>query len=277
MRKPETIERLYLDFDGFFASVEQQCDRRLRGRPVGVVPFEGTDRTAVIACSREAKAYGVKNVMPINEAKRLCPELVLVPQKPDLYRRAHNALLSEIETVVPIDTAKSIDELTCRLDEAGRSDPLALAAKIKATIAENVGPWITCTIGFAANRQLAKIACKAGKRDGGRYGDGLTIWRPEDLPAALLVVTMEDIPGVGGNMASGSIVPASSRRNSFIMSKRSICASFGAMLPESAFGTRCTVMTSKHPPRAVACSDMAACFRRSRGRSPARAKSRACC
>jgi DNA polymerase-4 len=47
MRKPETIERLYLDFDGFFASVEQQCDRRLRGRPVGVVPFEGTDRTAV--------------------------------------------------------------------------------------------------------------------------------------------------------------------------------------------------------------------------------------
>ncbi|WP_245493536.1 MULTISPECIES: hypothetical protein [unclassified Mesorhizobium] len=91
--KPETIERLYLDFDGFFASVEQQCDRRLRGRPVGVVPFEGTDRMAVIACSREAKAYGVKNVMPINEAKRLCPELVLVPQKPDLYRRAHKCAL----------------------------------------------------------------------------------------------------------------------------------------------------------------------------------------
>jgi DNA polymerase-4 len=201
MRKPETIERLYLDFDGFFASVEQQCDRRLRGRPVGVVPFEGTDRTAVIACSREAKAYGVKNVMPINEARRLCPELVLVPQKPDLYRRAHNALLSEIETVIPIDTAKSIDEVTCRLDAAGRSDPHALAARIKAAIAENVGPWITCSIGFAANRQLAKIACKEGKRSGGRYGDGLAIWRPEDLPAPLFAVAMEDIPGVGGNMA----------------------------------------------------------------------------
>ena len=201
MRKPETIERLYLDFDGFFASVEQQCDRRLRGRPVGVVPFEGTYRTAVIACSREAKAYGVKNVMPINEAKRLCPELVLVPQKPDLYRRAHNTLLSEIETVIPIDTAKSIDELTCRLDAAGRSDPHALAARIKSAVAENVGPWITCSIGFAANRQLAKIACKEGKRHGGRYGDGLAIWRPEDLPAPLFAVAMEDIPGVGGNMA----------------------------------------------------------------------------
>ncbi|RVL70313.1 type VI secretion protein ImpB [Sinorhizobium meliloti] len=201
MRKPETIERLYLDFDGFFASVEQQCDRRLRGRPVGVVPFAGTTRTAVIACSREAKAFGVKNVMPIEEARRLCPDLVLVPQKPDLYRRAHNALLSEIETVIPIDTAKSIDELTCRLDEAGRADPHGLTAAIKATIAENVGPWITCSIGFAANRQLAKIACKEGKRSGGRYGDGLAIWRPEDMPAPLLEVAMEDIPGVGGNMA----------------------------------------------------------------------------
>jgi len=129
------------------------------------------------------------------------PDLVLVPQKPDLYRRAHNALLSEIETVIPIDTAKSIDELTCRLDGAGRADPHSLAAAIKATIAENVGPWITCSIGFAANRQLAKIACKEGKRNGGRYGDGLAIWGPEDMPAPLLAVAMEDIPGVGGNMA----------------------------------------------------------------------------
>lgn len=201
MRKPETIERLYLDFDGFFASVEQQCDKRLRGRPVGVVPFEGTDRTAVIACSREAKAYGVKNVMPIGEAKQLCPDLILVPQKPGLYRRAHNALLSEIETVIPIDAAKSIDELTCRLDETGRSDPAGLAKAIKDTIAENIGPWITCSIGFAANRQLAKIACKEGKRSGLQYGNGLAIWRPEDLPAPLFAVQMEDIPGIGGNMA----------------------------------------------------------------------------
>lgn len=200
MRKPETIERLYLDFDGFFASVEQQCDRRLRGRPVGVVPFAGTSRTAVIACSREAKAYGVKNVMPIDEARRLCPDLVLVPQKPDLYRRAHNALLSEIETVLPIDTAKSIDELTCRLDDAGREDPHSLSTRIKAAIAE-IGPWITCSIGMAANRQLAKIACKEGKRGVGRYGDGLLIWRPEDLPEPLFAVAMEDIPGIGGSMA----------------------------------------------------------------------------
>ncbi|MEJ5023069.1 hypothetical protein WH297_25595 [Ochrobactrum vermis] len=181
MRLLETIERLYLDFVGFFACVHQQVDRKLRGRPIGVVPFAGTDRTAVIACSREAKARGVKNVMPIKEAKRLCPDLILVPQDPDLYRRAHNALLCEIETVVAIDTAKSIDELTCILDETGRRDPELLAARIKSTLAENIGPFITCSIGFAANRQLAKMACKAGKEESkrfGSYGNGLAIWWP---------------------------------------------------------------------------------------------------
>ncbi|MBB3810064.1 hypothetical protein FHS81_002152 [Pseudochelatococcus contaminans] len=68
MRKPGTIERLYLDFDGFFASVEQQADRRLRGRPVGVVPVAGTDRTMIIACSREAKLRDISNIMPVRDA-----------------------------------------------------------------------------------------------------------------------------------------------------------------------------------------------------------------
>lgn len=203
MRKPETIERLYLDFDGFFASVEQQCNKKLRGRPVGVVPFEGTDRTAVIACSKEAKAYGVKNVMKIKDAKALCPDLVLVPQRPDLYRRAHNALLCEIETVIAIDTAKSIDELTCVLDESGRKHPEALSHQIKSTIAQNIGEFITCSIGFAANRQLAKMACKAGKdasKQSGRYGNGLAIWHPHMMPAPLFQVKLSDVPGVGDNM-----------------------------------------------------------------------------
>ena len=194
MRLPITIERLYLDFDGFFASVEQQADKSLRGRPVGVVPFAGTDRTCMIACSREAKAYGVKNVMSIDEAKRLCPDLVLVPQKPDLYRRAHNALLCEIETVLPIDTAKSIDELTCKLDSFGKANPLIISQRIKTALKENIGNCISASIGFAANRQLAKIACKVGKPD------GCIVWRPEDLPDPLFKLSLEDIPGVGSSM-----------------------------------------------------------------------------
>ena len=83
MRKPETIEKLYLDFDGFFASVEQQARPALRGKPVGIVPFDGTLHTVVIACSKEAKARGVKNVMRLRDAKKVCPELVLQCQSPD--------------------------------------------------------------------------------------------------------------------------------------------------------------------------------------------------
>ena len=194
VRRPETIERAYLDFDGFFAGVEQQADKRLRGKPVGVVPFEGTNRTCVIACSREAKKFGVKNVMPVDDALSLCPDLILVPQKPDLYRRAHNMLLAEIETVLPIDTIKSIDELTCKLDSKGIADPVRLAKQIKDNLAESVGSVITCSIGFAANRQLAKIACKQDKPN------GVTIWHPQMMPAPLLDIPFEDIPGIGTNM-----------------------------------------------------------------------------
>ena len=119
-----------------------------------MVPFTGTDRTCVIAVSREAKLFGIGNAMPVNEARALCPSIVLVPQSPDLYRRAHNALLSEISAVLPIAAVKSIDELTCRVEPSHRADPLALGRRIKKRIAAGVGPYITCSIGFAANRQL---------------------------------------------------------------------------------------------------------------------------
>jgi DNA polymerase-4 len=193
MRKPTTIEHLYLDFDGFFASVEQQRDPRLRGRPVGVVPYEG-GKTCIIACSREAKARGVKNIMMVDEAKRLCRDLILVPQKPDLYRRAHNALMAEIGSVIPVDVVKSIDELACSLDVNHRNDPVGLAMKIKQTIRYNIGATITCSIGFAANRHLAKIACSTQKPD------GMTIWSPDIMPNPLFKIPLEDIPGVGRRM-----------------------------------------------------------------------------
>ena len=194
MRKPNTIEWLYLDFDGFFASVEQQARPALRGKPIGIVPFSGTVHTVVIACSKEAKARGVKNVMSLPKAKAICPELILVPQTPDLYRRAHNALLAEIASVIPIDAIKSIDELTCRLDPKDIADPTFLATEIKRRLRDNVGAHITCSIGFAANRHLAKIACKMDKPD------GVTIWHPHDMPAPMLPLPFDDIPGIGHSM-----------------------------------------------------------------------------
>ncbi|TPE58451.1 type VI secretion protein ImpB [Sandaracinobacter neustonicus] len=195
MRRPDTIEHMYLDFDGFFASVEQQIDSRLRGRPVGVIPYVGGTRAILIACSREAKARGVKNIMPVDEAKSICPDLILVPQKPEMYRRAHNALVAEIHAVIPIDTVKSIDELACRLGADDIADPYTLAQRIKRAIRYGIGASITCSMGFAANRHLAKIACAVGKPD------GCTVWRPQDMPGPLIRIPLEDVPGVGRRMA----------------------------------------------------------------------------
>jgi len=194
VRKPETIEYLYLDFDGFFASVEQQARPHLRGKPVGIVPFDNTEFTCVIACSKEAKARGCSNVMRLADAKAKCPDLILQPQTPDLYRRAHNTLISEISAVVPVEAVKSIDEITCRLDDKQRHNPEELAAAIKQRIVRYVGPHITCSIGFAPNRHLAKIAGKQNKPD------GVTIWHPYAFPYVLYPVPFEDIPGIGPRM-----------------------------------------------------------------------------
>lgn len=203
MRKPTQAERFYLDFDGFFASVEQQARPALRGRPVGVIPFPGADQRGIlIACSREAKLAGVGNVMDVREAKTLCPDIVFVPQSPDLYRRAHNALVSEITAVVPLDAIKSIDEMTGTLAPEDRCDPLALARRIKVRLREQIGPYITSSIGFAANRQLAKIACKASKRAyPGAYGNGALHWPPSAMPGPLLAIALADVPGIGSRMA----------------------------------------------------------------------------
>ena len=117
-----------------------------------------------------------------------------MPQSPDLYRRAHLALINEITSVIPIEAIKSIDELTCKLDRRDKKDPRGLAQNIQDCIAKNIGTHITCSIGIAANRQLAKIACKMDKPN------GITIWHPKDMPAPLLPVPFEDIPGIGSRM-----------------------------------------------------------------------------
>lgn len=196
MRQPATIETLYLDFDGFFASVMQQVMPDLRGHPVGVIPFEVSKAqyTTVIACSKEAKARGVQNVMRVREALQICPDLRLVTQRPDLFRRANSALLNEIKCEIPIDVVKSIDELACQLSKRDIEDPHGLAGRIKTRIAENIGPHITCSIGFAANRLLAKMACKMDKPN------GVTIWQPDEMPRPLLPVPLSDISGVGNKM-----------------------------------------------------------------------------
>lgn len=196
MRYAERLESLYLDFDGFFASVMQQVMPDLRGKPIGIIPFNMANprSTTVIACSKEAKALGCQNVMRVPEAQNICPDLILVPQRPDLFRRAHMALLNEIEMEVPIGSVKSIDEFYCNLSEQEAGTPQDVAARIKGRVARNIGPYITCSIGFAQNPLLAKMACKMDKPD------GVTIWQPTERHERLIPLPLDDVPGVGSRM-----------------------------------------------------------------------------
>ncbi|WP_281299720.1 MULTISPECIES: hypothetical protein [unclassified Iodidimonas] len=194
MRKPQRLECMYIDFDGFFASVEEQARPALRGRAIGVIPFEHATATIVIAANAKAKRFGVKTGTDVVEARRLCPEIALVPQSPDLYARAHHKLILEIESVLPIDVVCSIDELACTLKAEDQADPHQLARRIKDRIRDRVGPYVTCSIGMAPNRHLAKIASDMNKPD------GLTILYPDDLPGPLLDLELDDLPGIGRQM-----------------------------------------------------------------------------
>jgi len=186
---------LYLDLNSYFASVEQQLDPRLRGRPVVVAPVD-TDSTCAIAASYEAKAYGIKTGTRIWEAKAKCRDLVIVPGQHREYVRFHHLIVEEVGRHVPVFAVCSIDEVACRLldNENGRDMVGALAGRIKAGIRANVGVCLTSSIGVAPNRLLAKMAADMKKPD------GLTILEASDIERRLLALPLSDIPGVGRNM-----------------------------------------------------------------------------
>lgn len=193
---PSELKWLYVDFNSYFASVEQQLQPNLRGRPVAVVPVE-TDSTCAIAASYEAKAFGINTGTPIWKAKKLCPHLVCVPARHELYVAFHHQAIQEIERHIPVAAVCSIDEMAARLmqNEALPTAAQRIGEAIKAGIRTALGEWIRCSIGIAPNRYLAKVACDLQKPD------GLTILPQDDIAHRIsgeLVLT--DLPGIGRNM-----------------------------------------------------------------------------
>jgi len=191
------LRALYVDFNSYFASVEQQLRPALRGRPVGILPVLA-ETTCCIAASYEAKAFGVKTGTPVYEARRRCPGIVLLEARPPLYVEMHHRLVATVESCTPVGQVLSIDEMSCPLmgSERQRDKALALAARIKATIATRVGQHLRCSIGIAPNTFLAKIASNMQKPD------GCTVLEAADLPQALHRLELRDIHGVGRAMES---------------------------------------------------------------------------
>src|ERR1700677_232168 len=155
--KGSLLNWLFVDLNSYFASVEQQVRPELRGRPVGVVPMMA-DTTVCIAASYEAKAFGVRTGTIVADAKRMCPEIVLVEGRHEIYTEYHHRVVEAVESCVPVTSVCSIDEMACRL--IGRERPLLnaidLGMRVKRTIRERVGECLRSSVGLATNRYLAK-------------------------------------------------------------------------------------------------------------------------
>jgi len=187
-----SLNWLFVDLNSYFASCEQEARPELRGRPVGVVPMMA-DTTCCIAASYEAKAFGVRTGTIVADAKRLCPDIVLVEARHEIYTDYHHRVVEAVESCVPVTAVCSIDEMACRL--IGRERPLLaaidLGMRVKQTIRERVGPMLRSSVGLATNRYLAKIASDMEKPD------GLVALPLDILPEALHQLTLRDLPGIG--------------------------------------------------------------------------------
>ncbi|NRB11518.1 MAG: DNA-directed DNA polymerase [Rickettsiaceae bacterium] len=183
---------LYFDFDSYFASVEQQLNPALRGKPIVVVPML-SDSTCAIAASYEAKKFGIQTGAKIYEAKKLCPELICVPSNHSAYSRFHNLLINTINKQAYVDHVFSIDEGACKL--TGKLQELEnakeLATKVKLAIKTDIGEFITCSIGIAPSRFLAKIASNIVKPN------GVTVINTEEIKTVLCQLNLRDLPGIG--------------------------------------------------------------------------------
>ncbi len=181
--------------NSYFASVEQHFQPELRDRAVGVIPME-SENTCVIAASATAKKFGVKTGTRVSDARQMCPGITLVKARPDLYVKIHHAILRSVEKSVPIHKVYSIDEWAIQLQGQEQTPEIALAlgVQIKQQLLQDFSPWLTCSIGIAPTRLLAKIASDLQKPD------GLTVLDPSDLPGRLDHFSLTDLCGIGSGM-----------------------------------------------------------------------------
>ena len=180
---------LHIDMDAFFASVEQLDNPELRGKPVVV---GGTsDRSVVAAASYEVRRFGVRSAMSIVKARQLCPDIVIVPGRMKRYKEISRTVMGVLGEFSPVVEQASVDE--AYLDGTGLTrlfGPVeAIGRAIKDRVREATG--LTCSVGAAPVRFLAKIASDMDKPD------GMYIIRPEEVDAFLLALPVGKIPGVG--------------------------------------------------------------------------------
>jgi DNA polymerase-4 len=176
---------LHADLDAFYASVEQRDDPRLRGRPVIV------GAGVVLAASYEAKARGVRTAMGGAQARRLCPDAIVVPPRMSAYSAASKAVFEVFRHTTPLVEGLSIDEAFLEVGGLWRisGTPTEIAARLRADVRDHVG--LPITVGVARTKFLAKVASGVGKPN------GLLVVPPDREMEFLHPLPIERLWGVG--------------------------------------------------------------------------------
>lgn len=183
---------LHVDMNSYFATVEQQLNPFLRGKPLAIGGSAGS-RSVGIALSIEAKRYGAKVGMNNAELREVCPDLLFIDGNPALYAELTQKFINIARKYTPQIDVYSIDELFLELTDWVKTEEqaISLAKDLKHRLKIELGDYISCSIGIAPNRMLAKVCSNM------RKPDGLVVLREEDVSMILKWIDLTDIPGIG--------------------------------------------------------------------------------
>lgn len=185
---------LHIDFDSFFASVTQQHHKELRGKPIGITA--SNSRTCIIACSKEAKKFGIKNGVSSYAAFRLCPKLQLVPADFTKYWEISKNFINICKDYSPYVEVFSIDELFMDVTQTAHlfGGTSLLIKQIKTRIKDEIGEYITVSVGVSHNKLLAKLASDLKKPD------GVCVITEQNLDRVYKSIKLTDMCGIGSRI-----------------------------------------------------------------------------
>ncbi|WP_042458146.1 DNA polymerase IV [Neobacillus dielmonensis] len=185
---------LHVDMNSFYASVEMAYDPRLKGKPVAIAGNAEERRGIIVTCSYEARKFGVKTTMPLWEAKKLCPQLIVKTPNFDRYRAASMGMFTILRNYTDLVEPVSIDEGYMDITQSYElGSPVEIAENIQKRIYEQLD--LPCSIGIAPNKFLAKMASDMKKPM------GITILRKRDIPLILWPLPSGEMHGVGKKTA----------------------------------------------------------------------------
>ncbi|WP_374054248.1 DNA polymerase IV [Rossellomorea sp. FM04394] len=185
---------LHVDMNSFYASVEMAFDPTLRGKPLAIAGNPQERRGIIVTCSYEARSFGVKTTMPLWEAKKLCPDLIIMTPNFDRYRAASKGIFDILRQYSELVEPVSIDEGYLDItDSFEKGTPLEIASDIQSQIKSQLD--LPCSIGVAPNKFLAKTASDMKKPM------GITVLRKRDIPGKLWPLPVIEMHGIGEKTA----------------------------------------------------------------------------